>query len=272
MKIILSRKGLDSSAGGKPSPILENGQIFSIPIPSTDINSPHRYSDVVVNDISASDMLSLVGAKKLHANTNCHFDPMLKFNTGLFGQAGNAQRELDKLGVGKGDLFLFFGWFRDFYSCKNADYHHIFGWLRVDQVIRGTKQIRKFCRDLKIAHPHACLDETRFKYNTLFVSDPKSTLEFLDLNTRGHGLFAQTNHKLILTEHGRTRSNWHLPEKYFSPALNPKLFETRLRWTSEKCNRIKCAGYGQEFVICTLKNPSVKDWVRDLFLSSAVID
>ena len=66
--------------------------------------------------------------------------------------------------------------------------------------------------------------------------------------------------------------NWHLPEKYFSPALNPKLFETRLRWTSEKSNRIKCAGYGQEFVICTLKNPSVKDWARDLFLSSAVID
>ena len=272
MKIILSRKGLDSSAGGKPSPILENGQIFSIPIPTTDTNSPHRYGDVVINDINASDMLSLVGTKKLHANTNCHFDPMLKFNTGLFGQAGNAQRELDNLGVGKGDLFLFFGWFRSFYSCKKADYHHIFGWLQVDQVIRGTKQIRKFCKDLEIAHPHACLDETRFNYNTLFVSHPKSTLEFLDLNIRGHGLFAQTNHKLILTEHGRTRSNWHMPEKYFSPSLNPKLFETRLRWTPEKYNRIKCAGYGQEFVIDTLKNPSVKDWARDLFLSSTVID
>ena len=272
MKIILSRKGLDSSAGGKPSPILENGQIFSIPIPTTDTNSPHRYGDVVINDINASDMLSLVGTKKLHANTNCHFDPMLKFNTGLFGQAGNAQRELDNLGVGKGDLFLFFGWFRSFYSCKKADYHHIFGWLQVDQVIRGTKQIRKFCKDLEIAHPHACLDETRFNYNTLFVSHPKSTLEFLDLNIRGHGLFAQTNHKLILTEHGRTRSNWHMPEKYFSPSLNPKLFETRLRWMSPKCNRIKCTGYGQEFVISTLKNPSVKDWARDLFLSSTVID
>ena len=85
-------------------------------------------------------------------------------------------------------------------------------------------------------------------------------------------MFAQTNHKLILTEHGRTRSNWHLPEKYFSPALNPKLFETRLRWTSEKSNRIKCAGYGQEFVMDSVRNPSIKDWARDLFLSSKIID
>ena len=114
MKIILSRKGLDSSAGGKPSPILRNGQIFPIPIPTTDKNSPHRYCDVFVNNRSASDMLSIIGAKKLHANTNCHFDPLLNLDIGLFGQAGSAQRELDNLGVGEGDLFLFFGWFRDF--------------------------------------------------------------------------------------------------------------------------------------------------------------
>ena len=59
-------------------------------------------------------MLSIVGAKKLNANTACHFDPLLNLDIGLFGQAGNAQRELDNLGVGAGDLFLFFGWFRDF--------------------------------------------------------------------------------------------------------------------------------------------------------------
>ena len=42
---------------------------FSIPIPAHDKNSPHLYNDVVINDINAADMLSLVGAKKLHANT-----------------------------------------------------------------------------------------------------------------------------------------------------------------------------------------------------------
>ena len=59
----LESKGLDSSAGGKPSPILRNGQIFSIPIPTTDKNSPHRYRDVFINNINASDMLSIVGEK-----------------------------------------------------------------------------------------------------------------------------------------------------------------------------------------------------------------
>ena len=146
MKIILSRKGLDSSAGGKPSPILRNGQIFSIPIPTTDKNSPHRYRDVFINNSNASDMLSIVGAKKLHANTACHFDPLLNLDIGLFGQAGNAQRELDNLGVGAGDLFLFFGWFRDFQSVRKADYHHIFGWLQVDQVIKGTANIKNFIK------------------------------------------------------------------------------------------------------------------------------
>ena len=91
-------------------------------------------------------MLSIVGAKKIHANTACHFDPLLNLDIGLFGQAGMAQRELDNLGVGEGDLFLFFGWFRDFHSQKKTDYHHIFGWFQVDQVIKGTAEIRKFCK------------------------------------------------------------------------------------------------------------------------------
>jgi len=272
MKIILSRKGLDSSAGGKPSPILENGQVFSIPIPTTDESSPHQYRDVVVNGINAADMLSLVGARKLDANTNCHFDPLLNSNIGLFGQAGNAQRELDNLGVGEGDLFLFFGWFRDWHSSRTADYHHIYGWLQVDRVIRGSQQIKNFCELEGIAHPHASGSDSRYRYNTLFISKPNSTLKSLDLNLRAHGLFAKTNEKLILTEPGCTRSNWYLPEKYFSPSQNPNLFESRLKWLTKSSNRMKCAGYGQEFVVDTAKNPSVKDWVRDIFSSSEVID
>ena len=219
MKIILSRKGLDSSAGGKPSPILSNGQILSIPIPTSDKNSPHRYRDVSVNNINASDLLSIIGAKKLHANTTCHFDPLLSLNIGLFGQAGNAQRELDNLGVGEGDLFLFFGWFRDFYSYKKTDCHHIFGWLQVDQVIKGTAEIKKFCEFYKILHPHACSDEHRFKYNTLFVSHQKSMLKCLNIDIKSHGLFARTNNKLILTETVTLDQIGICPKSIFLPPL-----------------------------------------------------
>ncbi|MFC1955807.1 hypothetical protein ACFLWZ_04680 [Chloroflexota bacterium] len=40
MKVILSRKGFDSSYGGYPSPILPDGRLISLPIPS-----PHSYED-----------------------------------------------------------------------------------------------------------------------------------------------------------------------------------------------------------------------------------
>ena len=54
MKVILSRKGFDSSYGGIPSPILPDGRLVSFPIPSpsdcfqlADINSGHNEIRVV---------------------------------------------------------------------------------------------------------------------------------------------------------------------------------------------------------------------------------
>jgi len=39
MKVILSRKGFDSSNGGCPSPIMPDGTLLSMPIPSDDKDS-----------------------------------------------------------------------------------------------------------------------------------------------------------------------------------------------------------------------------------------
>ena len=36
MKVILSRKGFDSCYGGHPSPILPDGRMISLPIPSSE--------------------------------------------------------------------------------------------------------------------------------------------------------------------------------------------------------------------------------------------
>ena len=44
MKIILSRKGFDSSNGGIVSPIMEDGTLVSLPIPSDDRD---RFDDLV---------------------------------------------------------------------------------------------------------------------------------------------------------------------------------------------------------------------------------
>ena len=37
-----------------------------------------------------------------------------------------------------GDLFLFFGWFKQ-YSKKGKDLHHLFGWLQIEEVIEEKK-------------------------------------------------------------------------------------------------------------------------------------
>lgn len=48
MKIILCRKGFDSSAGGYPSPlILEQNQLLSLPIPDNKIVTGITYKDLV---------------------------------------------------------------------------------------------------------------------------------------------------------------------------------------------------------------------------------
>ena len=45
MKVVLSRKGFDSSAGGVASPIMPDGTMLSLPIP--DRTSPVSYADIV---------------------------------------------------------------------------------------------------------------------------------------------------------------------------------------------------------------------------------
>jgi hypothetical protein len=47
MKIILSRKGFDSSSGGVPSPIFSDGDMLSLPIP--DRASTVKYDEIAGN-------------------------------------------------------------------------------------------------------------------------------------------------------------------------------------------------------------------------------
>ena len=137
--IILSRKGFDSSAGGVASPIFDNGNIFSIPIPQKS-PSPHKYKDLFFNGISGKDLLKESSAKSVTSESYCHFDPLLTEEIGIFGQANSSQTELKKQHVNTGDLFLFFGWFKQF-SRKGKHLHHIFGWLQIDKVVQGLSLI-----------------------------------------------------------------------------------------------------------------------------------
>lgn len=263
-KIILSRKGFDSVAGGKASPIFPDGKMFPLPIP-TKYSSPYEYKDITKNGIGVSEAFMQAGVKKIPINSKCHYDPILEPNTGLFGQVGKVQKELQNHQVNVGDLFLFFGWFRDFSSSNKRDIHHIFGWLEIDIIIKGTENIKEFCQKKGVKHPHA---DNNYELNTLYVGRNALSLGSREKPVPGYGEFKKTSNTLVLTENGQSRSNWLMPKKFFSEENNPKLFSNRLKWNGHNDNRVQCKGYGQEFIINVEENPSAIDWAKSIIIDN----
>lgn len=75
MKLILSRKGFDSSAGRMPSPILPDGTLLSLPIP-TDADPEFTYGDLQYGQSSYQKIISQL--KRTFKDGYCHLDPDLR--------------------------------------------------------------------------------------------------------------------------------------------------------------------------------------------------
>ena len=208
-KLILSRKGFDSKAGGSASPILSDGSFFSIPIPQNH-PSPKKYKDLDFNGISGSELLKEVSAK-VKDTDYCHNDPLLNEKIGIFGQASSSQTELKNNNVGPGDLFLFFGWFKNF-SANGRDLHQLFGWLQIDKIIKGSKEIKRYLCENNIQHPHGYGDASRFSNNTIYIAKKKLELNKGKIIKRGHGLFKWTHDDLILTEKNKPDQDGSFPQ------------------------------------------------------------
>ena len=258
--LVISRKGFDSTAGGRASPIFESGEIFSVPIPQKK-HSPFRYRDLRFKNLVGQEILNIIGAKSFSDKDFCHIDPLFSEKTGIFGQAGSAQGELDNCGIGKGDLFLFFGWFKKYHR-RAPDLHHLFGWLEVEKIIKGNNAILNFLSKDGLSHPHGTKDITQYKNNTIYVASKNLSFSDRVRDLKGHGRFKKTAKELILTEKGETRSKWSLPQEYFSQTKN--LFRNRLKWKDEKNCLVNCIGIGQEFILNANDNPSVVDWASHL--------
>lgn len=78
MRVILSRKGFDSQYGGMPSPILPDGTLLSLPIPSkTDMET--KYRDLYYGNSSYYDIIhTLSPNNKIKEEYNCHLDPDIR--------------------------------------------------------------------------------------------------------------------------------------------------------------------------------------------------
>ena len=279
MKVILSRKGFDSSAGGCPSPVFPDGTFLALPIP--DDQSPIRYRDLCFQGTNVGQLVADLTGEPERVEHGAHLDPDL--NPDLvarkpgwrpsLGQMGQPQSHLHNEGVAEGDLFLFFGLFRHVecaegrwrFNRQSQPFHALWGWLQVDEVCPvdqalGTRM--PWVQD----HPH--FHREAAATNTLYVGR-----ELLDARagfseTRGAGVFPTMNEELRLTAPGsRKVSDWKLP-RCFYPAegkLPLSYHRNRQRWRLEGDHcRLECVPRGQEFVLDTRYYPEVPSWAEAL--------
>lgn len=221
MKIILSRKGFDSTAGGIINPIMPDGTLLSLPITSADTDT---YESLIYKGVKYSKLLNDLGYK---GEETCHLDPDIRENVRkveianwqpAFGQIGTAQRYLENSGVTVGDLFLFFGCFRRIdlkagkytYVRKNQSNFYlghpvqiIFGYLEVGKIIKEPELIQKYSW-----HPHSSSGRLDKQTNVLYI--PSKQLSFAN-HLPGYGVL-DYNKKRILTKEGRTPAKWERKE------------------------------------------------------------
>ena len=270
MRIILSRKGFDTTAGGCPSPIVA-GRPLSLPIP-TRMPTRLRYGDLAGGVGEIVEQLT----RGRHARRSfCHLDPDLDASTlpraagwrGALGQAAAAQGHLRNRAVGPGDLFLFFGLFRPasfagHWRFEGAPEHRIFGWLQVDCVLEVGTDARASRKRFPWLTDHPHLQSGWPASNTVYVAREALKLGGEELACAGWGLFARG---LRLTApDAKQLSRWAVPDW-----LNPKRGGCGLTYhPSERFSadgHLHAAARGQEFVADIGEREDAREWVRGLF-------
>ena len=272
MKVILSRKGFDSSYGGCPSPILPDGTMVSMPIPHDEGNC--RYDDLLFPDgRTYADAWQDLNPRGVH-EVSCHLDPDIRREARkvlpdgwrpAFGQTHSAEGHLENKGVGVGDLFLFFGLFRKTllregrlaFIPGERPIHAIYGWLQVGEIVRG-ENVRRFPW-----HPHAddwhiYDDSGRTGNNTIYAAPERLVIDGEDTGLPGAGVFPYSE-KRVLTVPGVSQvTRWKLNGVFGKVPLSYHYDPERV-----KDGYFQSVAKGQEFVFD--EDPLVTAWAGDLF-------
>lgn len=286
MKIILSRKGFDSSNGGMPSPILPDGRMLSLPIPSSKGRRPEecRFGKQSYRDLI--DQLRRPSKKNWDEIDTVHLDPDLVKDTvprvkgwlPTLGQTANAASHLRGRRVGLGDVFLFYGWFRqtefiddELRFVRGAPHVHcLFGWLQIGDVLRiecgeSSPPGRGWLKD----HPHVAFTDHFEKGSDIYVASHDLEIKGRATGISGGGAFERFNKKRTLTAPDASgRSTWLLP-KWFVKEDGGSLLSHNTepeRWTLRPEGAVlRAADIGQEFVFDGEGLDQFEDWVSDLF-------
>lgn len=284
LKIIFSRKGFDSSAGGQPSPIFSDGRMVSLPIP--DQMSPIRYTDIRWQEYNLGELVSQLTDGRIASDHPAHLDPDITYESlerrtewrAIFGQTGSAQGHLERQDIRSGDLFLFFGLFRAAVESsgiprqdtRSPRCHVIWGWLQIEEILKVDQCDRSHYSWAKY-HPH--FHRKPDPKNTLYVG--RSSLSLPGLISRefpGAGVFSHFTERLMLTAPDvNTPSTWKLPP-WFCPKEGqfPLTYHSNpARWKTRKdCTIVNTVGRGQEFILDTAGFPEAIEWLKTILSES----
>ena len=252
-KVVLSRKGFDSSAGEGYSPFdPQTGKYVVLPIPVEDkelaIYNPLKYEEIGIErdclpGYSATNLKSLMEAMGKEAKIKgeqseyAHFDPWLgdcpwlaehsNHPIGAFGQVGIPQAHLHEEGVGEGSLFLFFSRFKPIKPTgQNGENKIVPGISRENlkdglYFIYGWLKVKKIIRkyedirnDNRLSrHPHATKE--------YFETHENNTIYIADeflfndgSNSPGCGYFPRLNEGLLLTAPAQESEKSWIPSRW----------------------------------------------------------
>jgi len=280
MKIIFSRKGFDSSSGGNPSPILPDGRMVSLPIP--DKESPIRYGDIRWQEYNLGSLVSDLTDGRTRASYFAHLDPDINRESfsrhsewqPIFGQTGAAQGHLRKNCVQAGDIFLFFGLFRNViantgrfaWDTRSPLRHVLWGWLQIEEVLKVDEcNLPRY--EWAKYHPH--FHRNSDTNNTLYVAPRYLTLPGVAAEGLvGAGVFRHFQEQLVLTASAATTpSQWELPQWFYPrDGKCPLTYHSDMaRWKrTESGTRLNVVARGQEFILDTRNFPEAIEWLKGL--------
>ena len=292
-RIVLSRKGFDSVAGGCASPIFEGGRMVSLPIPENEEKYPevtNRF-DLLENrpDNEIATWLQQL-SPGFDVTRRVHLDPdirphLRRWNrddtTGwYFGQGGGVQTELCKLGAcvpANNTLFLFYGWFKGVEERPNGGFRYVRArrrdaWTHNQHVIWGWLQsegapvhitVPPHSERLRRADHHPHLEYLNEPNNYMYVG---RTSRIFDENVSGAGVFSDYHGDLRLTcpNEINCRTKWHLPAFLQECAIGR--FVTAKWGQCDRSAQAQYRGFGQEFVFdVSNRHADAGAWLKNIF-------